>query len=189
MKPYLLIVFIFLSSLSLYSQDKYFIVPIAVVNGDTMPFITLQEVAIQAKLSRKQRRSLNQNEKMVRNVRVTMPLAIACKSRLTIIDNEMAKLPTKVAQKTYYEKAEAQLKVDFENQLMHLSYSQGKMLIKLIDRETGRTPYKLIKQYKTSYSAMFWQSIATVVGMNLNKDYDVADETEIEFIIKWLGYN
>jgi hypothetical protein len=101
----------------------------------------------------------------------------------------MVKIPSKEAQKSYYEKAEAQLKADFEGQLKRLSYSQGKLLIKLIDRETGKTPYKLIKKYKNSYSAMFWQSFATIFGMNLNKDYDVADETEIEFIIKWLGYN
>ena len=189
MKQFFFILFLFLLSLSGFSQDKYIIVPIAIVDGDTMPYISLREVAIQAKLTRKLKRTISQNEKLLRNVRITMPLAIACRMRLKTIDEEMAKLPTKIEQKSYYEKAEAKLKADFEGQLRNLSYSQGKMLIKLIDRETGKTPYKLIKQYKSSYSAMFWQSIAAVVGMSLNKDYDVADETEIEFIIKWLGYN
>lgn len=188
MKQFLLISFLFIFSFLVYSQE-HIIVPVAIVNGDTMPFITLNEVSIHAKLTRKLRRTINQNEKLIRNVRITMPLAIACRIRLSSIDMEMAKLSTKELQKSFYQKAEIQLKEDFEGQLSNLSYSQGKMLIKLIDRETGKTPYKLIKQYKNSYSAMFWQSIATVVGMSLNKDYDVADETEIEFIIKWLGYN
>ena len=189
MKHYLLITFLFLFSLSVFSQEKYFIVPTAIVDGDTMPYISLSEVAIKAKLNRRLRKAIENNEKLLRNVRVTMPIAIACRIRLKAIDDEIAKIPNKIDQKNYYEKAEGQLKADFEGQLKRLSYSQGKVLIKLIDRETGKTPYKLIKQYKNSYSAMFWQSFATVFGMNLNKDYDASDETEIEFIIRWLGYN
>ena len=116
MKQFFFILFLFLLSLSGFSQDKYIIVPIAIVDGDTMPYISLREVAIQAKLTRKLKRTISQNEKLLRNVRITMPLAIACRMRLKTIDEEMAKLPTKIEQKSYYEKAEAKLKADFEGQ-------------------------------------------------------------------------
>jgi hypothetical protein len=182
----LLLLFI---SITAFAQDKQLVVPITVVNGDTMPYVILQEVAIKAKLTRKLKRAIAQNEKLIRNVRKTMPLAISCRNRLQNIDMEMAKLPTRELQKKYYEQAEAGLKADFEGQLKKLTYSQGKMLIKLIDRETGKTPYKLIRKYKSNYTAVFWQSFATVFGMNLNKEYDAEDDAEIEFIIKWLGYN
>jgi hypothetical protein len=188
MKKFLLILTIIFFCGAAYSQ-QYFIVPVAVVDGDTMPYISLQEVAIKAKLTRKLRRTIAENQKLMRNVSIAMPLAIICRMRLETIDKEMAKLPTSYARKVYYEKAEAELKADFEGQLKKLTYAQGKLLIRLVDRETGKTPYKLIKQYKSSYSAMFWQSCATVFGMNLNKNYVVEDETEVEFIIKWLGYN
>ena len=189
MKQTTLILFLTLFSVSAFSQDKKIIVPIAIVDGDTMPYISLQEVSIQAKLTRKLKRAIAQNEKLIRNVRKTMPLAIACRMRLQSIDEQMSKQPSKQLQKIYYEKAEEELRSDFEGQLKKLTYSQGKLLIKLIDRETGKTPYKLIKKYKSSYTAVFWQSFATVFGMNLNKDYDAEDEAEIEFVIKWLGYN
>jgi hypothetical protein len=188
MKRFILITLILLLSFAVFPQ-QYFIVPVTVIDGDSMPYVSLREVTIKAKLTRKLRSTITDNEKLLRNISVTMPLAIACRTRLQIIDEEMAKLPNKGAQKIYYDKAEAQLKHDFEGQLKQLSYSQGKLLIKLVDRETGKTPYKLIKQYKSSYSAMFWQSFATVFGMNLNKNYIAEDETEIEFLIKWLGYN
>jgi hypothetical protein len=188
MKRFILISFILSLSYAVFPQ-QYFIVPVTVVDGDSMPYISLREVQIKAKLTRKLRNTIVDNQKLMRNILVTMPLAIACKTRLQKMDEDMARIRTKSAQKIYYDKAEAQLKTDFEGQLKKLSYSQGKLLIKLIDRETGKTPYKHIKNYKSSYSAIFWQSCATVFGMNLNKNYVIEDETETEFLIKYLGYN
>ena len=187
MKRLFLIIFVLFLSYAVFPQQ--YIVPVTVVDGDTMPYISLREVTIKAQLTRRLRNTIIDNQKLMRNIQVTMPLAIACRTRLKTMDDDMARIPSRSGQKIYYDKAEAQLKADFEAQLKRLSYSQGKLLIKLIDRETGKTPYKHIKYYKSSYSAIFWQSCATVFGMNLNKNYNVEDETEVEFLIKWLGYN
>ncbi len=72
----------------------------------------------------------------------------------------------------------------FENPLRKLTFSQGRMIIKLIDRETGNTSYDLIKDYKGGFSAFFWQSVARVFGSNLKDEYDGDREDKmIEHII------
>jgi hypothetical protein len=70
-----------------------------------------------------------------------------------------------------------------------MSISQGEILIKLIDRETGYTSYDLVKELKGNFTAFFYQSIARVVGHNLKAGYDKEEEREIENIIRASGYN
>jgi hypothetical protein len=183
-----LIILIILGSLDGFSQKGY-VVRATIVDGDTLPFITLNDVYITTKMTRKLRKKIQENEKLVRNVRRTMPYAMICRARLDHIDKELANIKGREAQRIYMEKAEKELKEQFEGQLKSLTYSQGKLLIKLIDRETGKTPYKLIKEYRSNFTAIFWQSFASVFGMNLNKTYEVENEQQIEYIIKMLGYN
>jgi hypothetical protein len=183
-------VFILILSFSLeaFGQNG-FQVRATVMDGDTIPYITLNDVYITTKMTRKLRRKIAENEKLIRNVRRTMPYAIICKAKLDKIDHDLAGIRGNQAQKNYMVKAEEELRNEFEEQLKSLSYSQGKLLVKLIDRETGRTPYKLIKEYKSNFNAIFWQSFASIFGMSLNKNYVVEDEQQIEYVIKMLGYD
>jgi pyruvate dehydrogenase complex dehydrogenase (E1) component len=68
--------------------------------------------------------------------------------------------------------------------LRKLTFSQGRLLIKLIDRETGDTSYKLIKELKGGFSAFMWQSVARIFGSNLKSEYEMeGDDAMIERII------
>ncbi|MFK5968672.1 MAG: DUF4294 domain-containing protein, partial [Candidatus Marithrix sp.] len=74
---------------------------------------------------------------------------------------------------------EKELKKEFEDELKNLTMTQGKLLIKLVDRETGKTTYELVKQLRGSLSAFFWQSLAKLFGSNLKTEYDAAGEDKL----------
>ena len=72
---------------------------------------------------------------------------------------------------------------EFDAPLRKLTFSQGKMLIKLIDRETGHTSYSVLKEFKGGVSAFFWQNIARVFGHNLKSQYDKNEEQMLEKLV------
>jgi len=88
-------------------------------------------------------------------------------------------IKTKREREKYVDQAEKEIREEFEKQLMKLTVSQGKMLIKLIDRETGKTSYELVKELKGSFSAGFWQAVARVFGSNLKTEFDADGEDKI----------
>ena len=67
----------------------------------------------------------------------------------------------------------------FEKDLKKLTVSQGKMLVKLIDRECNKTTYEIIKNYKGNFSAFLWQGVAKIFGSNLKAEYDGSDKDKI----------
>jgi hypothetical protein len=104
--------------------------------------------------------------------------------KLHEIDAHLGTLKTEKEKKAYLKKAEKELFAEFEQPIRHLTVSQGLLLIRLIDRETGDTSYNLIKEYKSGFAAFFWQSVARLFGSNLKADYDPeGEEKMIEHII------
>ena len=84
----------------------------------------------------------------------------------------------------YIKESEKKLFDEFEKPLKHLTITQGRILIKLIDRETGNTSYQLIKTLKGNFSAFLWQGIARLFGSSLKSEYDAeGDDKAIEAIV------
>ena len=80
--------------------------------------------------------------------------------------------------------AEDELKAEFEGDLKKLSFKQGIILIKLVDRETGNTSYELVQELRGNFTAFFWQTFARLFGYNLKVKYDpLGDDKEIEDIV------
>jgi hypothetical protein len=79
-------------------------------------------------------------------------------------------------QKRYLDKKEKELQANFEDDIRNMTFSEGKVLIKLIDRETGQTSYELIKHFKGNISAVLWQSVARVFSTDLKYDFDAKGE-------------
>ena len=73
---------------------------------------------------------------------------------------------------------------EYENEIRSMTFKQGRILIKLIDREAGSTSYTILEELKGKSSAVFWQAIARIFGSNLNWEYDPVEERAIEEIIK-----
>ena len=82
-------------------------------------------------------------------------------------------------------KVEKDVFAEYEDDMRDMTITQGRLLIKLIDRETQNTSYTLIKDYRGKFSAAFWQGIARIFGTNLKEEYDpYGDDVLIESIIQ-----
>lgn len=155
-----------------------------VVDGDTIPHVYLPDVSIFAAWKNKNNRQYARYSRLVNNVKKALPYARIASQKLLEINNHMASLKTEKEREAFLKIAEKQLFKEFEAPLKKLTYTQGRILIKLIDRETGDTSYDLIKDYKGGFSAFFWQSVATVFGSNLKSEYDPkGDDKSIEHIV------
>jgi hypothetical protein len=161
-----------------------FLLESRIINGDTIPHIVLSEVKVVPKWKFRNKHERKKYSKFVRNIKVTLPYARLAAHKLEIINARLAEIDNEKERKQYLKVAEKELFNEFEKPLRKLTFSQGRMLIKLIDRETGDTSYDLIKEYKGGFSAFFWQSLARLFGSNLKAEYDAdRDDRMIEHII------
>lgn len=155
-----------------------------IVDGDTVPIVLLPEVRVFAKMTRAARQQRENYGRLVRNIKKTLPYARVAGQRLKDVNARLEGIKSESGRKAYLKSVEKDLLAEFEAPLRKLTFSQGKLLIKLIDRETGDTGYSLVKEYRGSVSAFFWQSLARVFGANLKDEYDMeGDDKLIEQII------
>lgn len=117
--------------------------------------------------------------KTVRDVKKTLPYARIVGKTLNDANADLERLPDDAARKKYLKNLENQVKKKYEPDLRKMTFSQGKMLIRLINRETSYTSYELIKMYRGTFAAFFWQGIAKIFGADLKLDYDGSDREKI----------
>jgi len=152
--------------------------------GDSLPMINLDEVYVFPPRVFKNKRQRLRYSRLVRNVRKALPYASIAGEELRKIDQELKKYPDKKDRKKYIKEAEKQLFSQFEGELRNLTFTQGRILIKLIDRETGDTTFDVVRELKGKFSAFFWQGVARLFGSNLKSEYNSAGEDrKIEEII------
>ena len=155
-----------------------------IIGDDTIPHVNLKEIAVIPQIKFKNKRQRIRYSKLVRNVKITLPYARKASAMINEINTELSLISNETDRKIYLKKREKELFDEFETPLKRLSFSQGKLLIKLINRETGDTTYQLIKEYKGGFSAVFWQGIARLFGSNLKSEFDEeGDDKMIEHII------
>lgn len=189
MKKHSSIILIFLIlCIKSFSQNRY-VLPVKVIDGDTIPFITLPQVEIIDKMPAKTKRWYKQNEKLMRNIKKVMPYAKMAAAKLVVVDQQMAAMETESERKAFYKSKEKELRDEFEKDIVKLNHSQGVLLLKLIDRETGKTTYSILRDYRSNVNAAFWQGFSRVFGYNLKEGYDPEKEQDIERVIKILGYD
>ncbi len=153
-------------------------------NGDTMPKIAHYTCIIVADKIFKNKRDQIKWDKLKRDVKKAYPFAILAKMKLAEMDSQLVLISGEKERKDFNEKCEKELTDQFEADMRCLTNAQGKILFKLIDRETGSTTYQLIKQRRGSFSAFMWQSVAFVFGNNLKSEYDPeGDDKLIEEVV------
>jgi hypothetical protein len=161
------------------------IVPAVIYEGDTIPCITMPAVMCTAKRTFKNKKDAAKWTRLLYNVKKVYPYSILAAARLKEYDRILATIPNEKDRKKYMSVVEEKLKAEFGNDLKNLTITQGKILIKLIDRETGKNSYTLIKELRGSFSAFMWQSLATLFNSNLKVEYDPEGEDKmIEDAIK-----
>ena len=155
-----------------------------IYNGDTLEAKTLGDVAVVGYLSARQQ-SANAKWTRLRNaVYVTYPYARRAGAVLNDINLKLANITDKNARKDYIKSREKELKKEFTDPLTNLSVYQGKVLMKLINRETGNNCYEIIKEYKGGLVARVYQTVAFFFDSNLKQPYDASGEdAEVEKIV------
>lgn len=188
-KIYSLLLFILFFSSSLFSQDtlKPIVVPAKIINGDTIPFIDLGASAVFPKIDFGNTKELMRYDRLVYNIRIVYPYAKMAAAKLTEYRNRMDSLPSDRARRVFLRKAQKELEEQFGDKIRAMSFNQGKILIKLIYRETGNSTYDIVKELRGSFNAFIWQTMAKIFGYDLNTKYDPkGDDQAIERIVRMI---
>ena len=152
---------------------------IRIEDGDTVYLAWLHEIWVYPPLKFKNKRQEKFYWRTVRDVKKCLPYAKRINQDMAYADEELAKFPDKKSRKKWWRKFERQLYKKYEKDFRGMYASQGMMLMKLIDRETDRTSYELIKQYKGKATANFWQFVAKLFKNDLKEEYDATDKDRI----------
>jgi hypothetical protein len=156
-----------------------------IYNGDTIEAKTLQAIGLYSRLTDKQRGDWAKWTRLRNAIYVTYPYARRAGTVLNDINARLIIISNKEARKKYIQSREKELKKEFTDPLTNLSIYQGKVLMKLINRQTGNNCYDIIKEYKGGFTARFYQTVAFFFSSNLKQPYDkTGDDAEMEKIVQ-----
>ncbi|HPG33886.1 MAG: DUF4294 domain-containing protein [Lentimicrobiaceae bacterium] len=157
-----------------------------IVDGDTIPMMSLPEVRIKGFIIYRTPSDQRRFDRLVRNVKKVYPYAKLAGIKLNEYDAMMAGLDEK-EQRKLYKRAEEELKAQFGEELKGLTFTQGRILLKLVDRETGNPTYHIVKELRGSFVAFFWQNLSRLFGYNLKEKYDPqGKDRDIETIVQMI---
>ncbi len=153
--------------------------------GDTIPSSMLPPVQVFAKLSKQWKNYWADWTRLRNAVYVTYPYAKRAGYIMNEINAKLVNVTDRKKRKDIIKSREKELKKEFTDKLTNLSVYQGKILMKLIYRETGNNCYEIIDEYKGFISAAFWQTVAVLFGSNLKQSYEATGkDLEMEKIVK-----
>mgnify|MGYP002071897440 CR=1 FL=1 len=156
-----------------------------IYNGDTIEAKTLPDVALLARLTEKQKRAYAAWTRLRNAVYVTYPYAKRAGMVLNDVNAHLTSITDKAERKKYIHSREKDLRREFTEPLTNLSIYQGKVLMKLINRETGNNCYEIIKEYRGGLTARFYQTVAFFFSTSLKQPYDKnGEDAEIEKIVQ-----
>lgn len=155
--------------------------------GDTLALSYLPWVEVQTNrvLTSEQKRQKQEWTRLRNAVYVTYPYAKAASKIMNEINAKLVGVSDKKQRKAIIKAREKELRKEFTDKLTNLSIYQGKVLMKLIYRQTGNNCYEIIQEYKGGFTAAIYQTIAVVVGTNLKQNYDAnGKDKDLEVIVK-----
>jgi hypothetical protein len=159
-------------------------VPYIIEGKDTIPIVNLPIVNV-TDYGPDYMKNLQAYYRLRFNVVKVYPYARLAAIKINELNTHLSTLNSNKERKKYTKEFEKQLRKDFQSSLENLSINQGKIFIKLVDRETGHTSYDMIKDLKGSFNAFVFQTAAKVFGHNLKDRYDPqGDDKTIESIIE-----
>ena len=169
-----------------YSQaTQEYLVPAKVENGDTIPYVELDEVYIsKTEISPIVNLNKAKYSKLIRDVKKAYPYAVVAGIKLKEYNELISKATNESEKKKMMKQAEDDIKKQFSADIENMTLTQGKILLKLIYRQTGVTSYEIVKELRGSLRAVFYQALARLFGANLKMEYDpIGDDKAIEEIV------
>ena len=161
------------------SQDRSLKVPVSIQNGDTLLSITLRTVYVYPKVVFKSKKQEKYYWKLVRNVKKTLPIAKEIRRAVIETYEYLETLPDEKSRDKHIKAVEKGLKQQYTPKMKKLTFSQGKLLIKLVDRECHQSSYQLVKAFMGPFKAGFYQTFAALFGASLKKEYNPEEEDKI----------
>jgi hypothetical protein len=143
-------------------------------NGEEILNITIQTIPV---FHRK--RDFKNYQRMVRAVKKVYPLALEAAKRMENLDEELAAMDRRKDRKEYTKNIEDALKEEITPMLWKMTRYEGTILLKLIDRETDHTAFAIIKDFRSGFTAGFYQMLAKMFGNDLKLEYDPKGEDEV----------
>jgi hypothetical protein len=188
-KLYILVVFVIMAwngsaQDSVRTSTDIYVARGILVDGDTIWVADLDEVYIYPQKHFQNSREHRKYTRLILNVKKAYPWAKLAGKTMEDVNNHLATLQTEKEQDEYLKQVEKELLDNYTEDLQKLTVTQGKILIKLVYRETGETSYKIVEFYRGKFSAFFWQALARLFGSNLKLSYDpYGEDREIEEIV------
>lgn len=145
-----------------------------VEQGDSIPLIHLTPVYVFAHPV-----DLRRYRKLVDAVKRVYPVAQLARAKMADMEEELLRLPTKRAQKAYIKQVYEEIKGEYTPVIRKMTRTQGKVLLKLIDRETDYTAYEILREFRGGFVAGFWQGVSRIFGQDLKAGYDKEGEDRI----------
>ena len=155
---------------------RYHLLQIIERDGERLPEIELEDVVVVGRRTLGERFQAWRYERLVYNVKRVYPYSVIVRTRYWEVNRQLELLPDDKKRKEYLKQIEKDLLSEFEDDMRRMTITQGRILIKLIDRETSNSSYDLIREYRSVITATFWQGIARIFGTNLKSKYDPEGE-------------
>jgi Domain of unknown function (DUF4294) len=149
-----------------------------IINGsDTVFMSTIADVVVSSgRKTRSEQRDMRKYRKLMHDIKKVYPYAKLAGQKFREIDAALATMQTDRERREYINLQESEIRKNYEEDLKNLTITQGRILIKLIDRETGHTSYDLVKELQGNFKAFLWQTMARLFGSNLKMTFDEAGE-------------
>lgn len=145
-----------------------------VERGDSIPLVHILPVYVFSRPV-----DLRRYRRLVDAVKKVYPIAKIARAKMADMEKELCSLPTKKEQKAYIKGVYNEIKEEYTPVLKRMTRTQGKVLLKLIDRETEYTAYEVLREFRGGFIAGFWQGVSKIFGQNLKAEYDREGEDRI----------
>lgn len=183
----ILIIFLLFGTFLCQAQEtkiEGYLVPMCVYEGDTIPYVKTPNVYIFKPLKFKNKKQRNEYNRLVYNIKKVLPISKEINRAIIETYEYMMTLPTEKERQKHIKKVEKGLKQQYTPRMKKLSFSQGKLLIKLVDRQSHQTSYELVKAFMGPFKAGFYQTFAALFGASLKKEYDpMGEDALVERVI------
>ena len=155
-----------------------------VYKGDTIPSVKLRTIYVFPNLTFKSERQRKHYNKLIRDVKKVLPISKEVNAMVIETYEYLQTLPDEKSRNEHIRAVEKSVKKQYTPRMKRLTFSQGKLLIKLVNRSCNQTSYQLVKAFMGPFKAGFYQAFAAIFGASLKKEYHPEDEDQmIERII------
>ncbi|HZH73684.1 MAG TPA: DUF4294 domain-containing protein [Mariniphaga sp.] len=187
----IIIAFLFVSINEVVAQKEDDFMMGIIRNGDTIIHKNLIEITVLPEKEFKNARQERRYNRFVHKVKKVYPYARMAGDMLNEYEPKFLALETDKERRQMMKELEQQLLNEYKDDMKKMTLSEGRLLLKLIDRETSRTSYTLIREFRGGVSATFWQGLARLFGSNLKSEYEPhGEDRTLEEIVRLIevGY-